>query len=363
MTKTIKLNLKERSYPIVIVNKGFKPLIQHIKKMHLGQDAVIITNSNIAKLYGRDLRSALNKAKVSSHFIHVKDSEKSKSISESIKVIKQISKLDTKKRLFLIALGGGVVGDLCGFVAATYKRGVNYIQIPTTLLAQVDSAIGGKTAIDLPSGKNLVGAFFQPRLVYSNIDLLKSLPKRQIKSGLAELVKYGVIADKKLFAFLSNNYNKLLRLDAGCLLHVICAASRIKARIVEIDEKETKGLRTILNFGHTIGHALEAATKYSQLNHGEAISIGMVAASEIALNLGLLGPKTLNTIEGLLKSMQLPVRARQADFKAVLGAFYRDKKFIHAKIRMVLPTRIGHVIVTENIPALMVKNIIRKRAV
>ncbi len=361
--KNIKVNLKEHSYPIVIAEKDFKILAENINQLCLGRDAFIITNARIYKLYADNLRMRLGRAGIRSHFCKVKDSEVSKSIPEYIKTIKKISKIDTKKRLFLIALGGGVIGDLCGFIAATYKRGINYVQIPTTLLAQVDSGIGGKTGIDLPSGKNLVGAFFQPRLVYSNISLLRSLPSRQIKSGLAEVVKYGIILDQHLFRFLEKNHQKLLRLDRKCLMHIINISSKIKASIVEIDEKETKGLRTILNFGHTIGHALETATKYTNLSHGEAISIGMVSAAEIALNLGILDQKTFDRILALLICLKLPVAANIADSKAIFDAFARDKKFIHGKIRMVIPTKIGHVIVTEDIPWPVIKHIIEKRVI
>ncbi|MDD5747390.1 MAG: 3-dehydroquinate synthase, partial [Candidatus Omnitrophica bacterium] len=253
------------------------------------------------------------------------------------------------------------VGDLTGFIAATYKRGIPYIQIPTTLLAQVDSAIGGKTAIDLPAGKNLLGAFYQPRMVYSDINVLKSLPRRHIKSGLAEVVKYGVIFDKNLFEYLEKNHADLLEGNPDCLSHVIAAASRIKAHVVSVDEHETTGFRTILNFGHTIGHAVETATGYTRLAHGEAISIGMACAADIAVELGLFAPESFARLISLLERLQLPVQAKEIDLRAVFSAFYRDKKFIRGAIRMVLPTKIGHVIVTENIPWTIVNNAIKKR--
>lgn len=357
----IKVNLKERSYPIIVTVNSFKLLAWCMNKLSLGNEAFIITNAHISRLYGLTLKKCLAKANIRSYFYKVADSEKSKSISEYIRTISKISAIDTKKRLFIIAFGGGVVGDLCGFISATYKRGVNYIQIPTTLLAQVDSAIGGKTAVDLPCGKNLVGAFFQPRLVYSNISLLGSLPQRQIRSGLAEVVKYGIIFDKKLFAYVEKNYKKLLKLDKTSLAYVIACASKIKAHVVSIDEKETKGFRTILNFGHTIGHALETATGYSGLTHGQAISIGMACAAEIASEMGLLGQNSLFRIIDLLSCLKLPTKLKNANLKAVFKAFDHDKKFIHGKTRMVLPTRIGHVIVTEDIPMSIIKNVVKKR--
>ncbi|MCP4649952.1 MAG: 3-dehydroquinate synthase [PVC group bacterium] len=361
--KTITLDLKERSYPIIIDTKGFEILAKQIKKMALGTDAVIITNSRIFNLYAKILTKSLKSAGIKVHFQKVKDSEESKSINTYIKTIQAISKIDTKKRIFLIALGGGVIGDLCGFIAATYKRGVPCVQIPTTLLAQVDSSIGGKTAIDLPSGKNLVGAFFQPRIVYSNIKVLNSLPQRQIKSGLAEVIKYGIIVDKNLFSYLEKNTVKILNLDPKSLEHIISVSSNIKAKIVAFDEKETKGLRTILNFGHTIGHALETATKYTKLNHGEAVAIGMVCAADIALNMGLLDLKIHNRIISLIKAFKLPTQAKNINLNHVFNAFYRDKKFINGKIRMVLPTNIGHVIVTEDITFNEIKKVIQKRVI
>ncbi|MBI4844867.1 MAG: 3-dehydroquinate synthase [Candidatus Omnitrophica bacterium] len=352
---------KSRSYPIFITDKDFSELGETIKNFTLGSDAFIITNANIHKLYADDLRKAFNRNGIQSHFYKIKDSEQSKSVTEYIKTVTKISSIDVKKKLFLVALGGGVVGDLCGFVAATYKRGIPYVQVPTTLLAQVDSSIGGKTAIDLPSGKNLIGAFFHPVLVYSNINLLKSLPIRQIKSGLAEVIKYGIILDPKLFEFLEKNQQKILNRDHDSLKYIISQSSRIKAYVVSVDEKETKGFRTILNFGHTIGHALETANKYSNLTHGEAITMGMVGACEIASELGLLRQSDLFRMTSLLQLIKLPEKALKIDLKAILDAFSRDKKFIHGKIRMVLPTRIGHVIVADDIPFKLIKKIIQKQ--
>ncbi len=360
--KTVKVSLKENSYKIYIAGGSFTKLAQLVYRLELGTNAFIITNRKIFNLHAKKLKQALEKEKIRCYFYKVPDSEKSKSIDQYSKAIAKISTLNTKKRFFLAAFGGGVVGDLCGFIAATYKRGVPYVQIPTTLLSQVDSAIGGKTAIDISSGKNLIGAFYQPKLVYSNISLLNSLPARQIISGLAEVVKYGIIADKNLFSYLEKNYKKILKLDIETLEHVITVSSKIKSSIVAVDEKESLGLRTILNYGHTIGHALETASSYKDiLNHGEAISIGMICAAEIAAEIGLFDKKSLIRMITLLQNLNLPQEARKINYQAVLRAFYRDKKFINAKIRMVLPTRIGHVIVTEDIPVSIINKIIKKK--
>jgi len=361
--KTIRVQLQERSYPIFISHEKneFKVFAEKLARLKPGNSALIITNPTIGGLYVSKLINALEANGIHACRYYVKDSEESKSIKTFVAVVQKASSLDVKKRLFFIALGGGVVGDLTGFAAAAYKRGIPYVQVPTTLLAQVDSAIGGKTAIDLPAGKNLVGAFYQPLMVYSDINVLKSLPLRQIKSGLAEVIKYGVILDRQLFGYLEKNYARLLRADPDCLAHVIAAAGRIKAHVVAVDEHETAGFRTILNFGHTIGHALETATGYTQLAHGEAVSIGMAAAADIALELGIFDPKSFWRLINLLGHLQLPVQAPKVDLKAVLNAFYRDKKFIRGAVRMVLPTKIGHVIVTENIPWTVINKIIKKR--
>jgi len=358
--KIVKLELEDKSYPIVITKDDFKNLAKRLKALSLGNEAFIISNPLISRLYAKSLQAELLSSGINSTVYNIKDSESSKSIAQYIKTITKISSIDTKKCLFCIALGGGVVGDLTGFVAATYKRGIPYVQVPTTLLSQVDSAIGGKTAIDLASGKNLVGAFFQPKLVYSNVSLLKSLAKRQISSGLAEVVKYGMIIDKNLFSFLEKNHEKIMKLDKDCLIRIIGTASKIKAQIVANDEKETKGLRTILNFGHTIGHALETATDYSNLNHGEAISIGMVAACEISEEIGILQSGVKEKLIDLLTKFNLPIKAKKIDLKKVYKAFYRDKKFINGKIRVVIPSRIGHVMVTEDIPFNIIKKVIQR---
>ncbi len=359
--KRIDVNLESRGYQILIVHDGFEIFAKRLALIGLGNNALVITNARIRALYGTMLKTALAKNGIKAFFYNVRDSEESKSIETYVAVLKKIASIDTRKKIFLIAFGGGVVGDLCGFVAATYKRGMPYIQIPTTLLAQVDSAIGGKTAIDLPVGKNLIGAFFQPRMVYSNLEVLASLPERQIRSGLAEVVKYGMITDQRLFEYLEKNREKLLRSDKDCLAYVIASASRIKAHVVETDERETLGFRTILNFGHTVGHALETATQYRFFAHGEAISIGMACAADIACSLGFFDHQSRDRLIALLEGLRLPVRIKNVSFKPFFEAFYRDKKFHKGTIRMVLPTRIGHVLVTDDIPFSVVKNIIKER--
>ena len=281
--KVIKLNLKSRSYPIFIEEGLLSKAGCLLKRSDIGKDAIVITNSYLKKKIGNELRSTILKHGFSCKFFTAPDSEKAKSIRYCLDLIDKISKYDKKKQIFLIALGGGVIGDLTGFIASIYKRGVPYMHIPTTLLAQIDSSIGGKTAIDLKVAKNLVGAFYQPRLVIVDPGLLKSLPKRQLRSGLAEVIKYSVIKDRALFSYLENNHKNIISLKKKDVELIESRCIAIKARIVEKDEQEKKGMRTILNFGHTIGHAIESASGYSgRYSHGEAVAIGMVAASRMA---------------------------------------------------------------------------------
>lgn len=362
MTKTINVNLGKRSYRIIIGNKITASLASQIKKLGLGDDAIIITNPRIKKIAGIQLAGALKKAGISYVFQTVPDSEKSKSQSTAFKLIDDISRNARLKQPFIIALGGGVVGDLAGFVASLYKRGIPYIQVPTTLLAQVDSSIGGKVGIDLACGKNLVGAFYQPKLVFSDISFLKTLPRNEIMCGLAEAVKYGLIKDRALFEYLERNYQKALTLDEKCLEYIVNKCALIKAKIVAQDEKETKSIRTMLNFGHTIGHAIEAAGSFKAYSHGQAVALGMLAAAEISLSLGLLysPEKTFARIKNLLRDIGLPVKIKGVNPEKIIKAHAFDKKFIRGRNRFVLIKQIGHVVIKQGIPPALITNALKK---
>ncbi|MEE8360067.1 MAG: 3-dehydroquinate synthase, partial [Candidatus Omnitrophota bacterium] len=305
------------------------------------------------------LKNALKK--YSPALIKVPDTEKSKSNLQVVRVIESIVKIDKGRGIFIISLGGGVVGDLSGFVASIYKRGVPYIQIPTTLLAQVDSAIGGKVAIDLTSAKNLVGAFYQPRLVVSDISMLRSLPARQIRSGLGEIIKYGIIKDLKLFSYLEENIYRIKRLNKDALEYIITRSSAIKAQVVHLDEYDNRGIRASLNFGHTIGHALETACGYSKLySHGEAVALGMVAASRIAVQLGLLEDISLKRIIKLLKEAGLPTEiSSRLKTEKIMKAQTHDKKIIRGVNRFVLPVKIGRTRIYEDIPRRLIVDTIK----
>jgi 3-dehydroquinate synthase len=322
--KIVRLRLKGRAYDIIIGSRIISRLPGLLNRLNLGRDAYVITNPFLKKKFGGGLKRVLENAGYSVRLKTVPDSEKAKSLKTASLILADLAAYDRKRKIFIIALGGGVVGDLSGLVASFYRRGIPYIQVPTTLLAQIDSSIGGKAAVDLPEGKNLVGAFYQPRLVLSDIRFLLSLNRRQIASGMAEAIKYGCIKDKNLFEYLEKNTP---RPTEAALRYIVERCSRIKAGIVERDEKETRGLRTLLNFGHTIGHAIESATGYARLNHGEAIAIGMLAAAGISLRLKMLSTPELKRIEALTKKAGLPVKIRGVPLKAVIKAHYHDKKF------------------------------------
>jgi len=359
--KTIKLDLKKRSYNIIVGSNIMKFLGTHIAKLNIGRDAYIITNASIKNKYGKTLDKALKQSGFTTRFKLIPDTEESKSIGMASSVIEDIVCYDKKKRVFIIALGGGVIGDLAGFIASIYKRGTPYIQVPTTLLAQIDSGIGGKTAVDLIQGKNLIGAFYQPRLVFSDAGVLKTLGLKQLQSGLAEVIKYGIIKDPQLFVYLEKKYQDILSLKQPALGFIVRRCSLIKAKIVQQDEREEKGIRTILNFGHTLGHAIEAAGDYKGYNHGEAIALGMLVASDISRNLRLINHKIFQRIENLIKAVGLPTRIQKVSLKNIIEAHYRDKKFIGAKNRFVLIKGIGKTKVVENIPLGIIKENLKKR--
>lgn len=358
----VRVPLGDRSYDILIGDGLLSNSGAIIKKLKLGADAVVITNKILKRAYGKTLKDSLSRSGIGVKFELVPDSEKAKSSRTLLKVLDHIATHDKKRSVFIIALGGGVVGDLAGFAAATYKRGIPYVQIPTTLLAQVDSSVGGKVAIDLSAAKNLAGAFYQPKVVISDINVLMSLSPRQVKSGLAEIIKYGAIKDRELFVYLERNHKKAALLDKRVLKHLILRSVRIKARLVGDDELDRKGKRIILNYGHTIGHAIEAASSYSKrYNHGEAIAIGMCVAADIAFRLNLLKRDDAERIERLIKQCGLPTKIKGLRLNKIYEAHLHDKKFAQNKNRFVLPYALGSVGVAEAIPGRVITEAIKKR--
>ncbi len=358
---TVKVNLKKRAYNIVIGTNALVSLGRYAKGLRIGNAAYIITNPVIKKLHGAILDKSLKDCGFERKFKSVPDSEKSKSIESASSVISELTAYDKKRRVFIIAFGGGVIGDLAGFVASIYKRGVPYIQAPTTLLAQIDSSIGGKTAVDLAQGKNLVGAFYQPRLVCSDTKLLRTLNPRQIRNGLAEAIKYGIIKNRGLFSYLEKRYADALLLKDSVLENIVRRCSSIKAGVVQQDEREEKGIRTCLNFGHTIGHAIEAAAGFSRYNHGEAVAIGMLVAADISRMMGLTDEVNCARIERLIEAVGLPVKIKGVPAKRIIEAYYHDKKFRGTKNRLVLIKEIGKTKILEDIPLAVIKEALKER--
>ncbi len=357
---TIDVPLKENGYKIVIGQGILRQIGKRLKSLGVGTDAVIITNPVVYRHHAGALMQGLRQEGFSVQVFKVPDGERSKSAEVVFPLMERIARYDRLKRIFIVAFGGGVIGDLAGYIASAYKRGVPYVHVPTTFLAQVDSSIGGKVAIDLSVGKNLVGAFYQPKIVVSDVAVLSTLDERQMRNGLAEAVKYGVIADKALFAFIAGHYQDLLNRDLAALERVVVACSRIKAKVVTLDEKETKGVRTILNFGHTIGHAIEAAGKYSRYHHGEAVALGMRVAANISVRVGMLSREDEKALNGVLDAVGLPGRIQKIGLSDILRVMPHDKKFISGRNRFVLAQKIGVVKVVEDIPVPIIKQSIRE---
>ena len=360
--KKIKVELGKRSYDILIGNNIIWQLKKQLKRMQLGRAAIIVTNHTINSLYGTLMRRAMQGLNAQLYFEEVPDSEESKSTEQGIRLIEKFASLDKGRGVFVIAFGGGVIGDLAGFAASVYRRGIPYIQVPTTLLAQVDSSIGGKVAIDLSCGKNLIGSFYQPRLVLSDLNFLKSLPEEQIKEAMAEIIKYAIITRQTLFEYLERNLEDIFALKQTKLRYIVETCSRIKAEIVQLDERDKLGKRMLLNFGHTAGHALEAAAGYlPDYTHGKAVAIGILVCCEIAKQLKMLSDKARQRIERMIKKAGLPTEINDLEIKNILKALAHDKKFSGGKNRFILPKAIGRVVIKESVPQRLIARAISSR--
>jgi len=354
--RTVKVPLADRSYPIRIGNGLLAELGPQCARLKLGRRCAVISDANVTRRYRKPALASLKAAGFDPLFISQPAGEKAKTLSNVHACYDQLAKHRLERGSFVVALGGGVVGDLGGFVAATYLRGIDFVQVPTTLLAQVDSSVGGKVGVNLPAGKNLVGAFYQPKLVLCDLDTLDTLPVREGRAGLAEVIKYGIIYDARLFRRLERELPKLLAHDPATLTAVIARCCQIKAEVVGQDEKEA-GLRAILNFGHTIGHGLEAISKYGKYLHGEAISIGQVAAAKISQELSGLPAPEAERIEALFAEAGLPTRVKlnAAQTNRLLTAMKLDKKVSGGEIKFVLAQAIGCVITGQRVPEASVR--------
>jgi 3-dehydroquinate synthase len=343
----LSVELGERSYPIVI---GEAVLNAQAITPYLKQRAVaIVTNDTVAKLYLERLRMDLEQNDVKTVAVVLSDGEEHKNWQTLNRVFDALIENRCERDTALIALGGGVIGDIAGFAAATFLRGVPYIQAPTTLLAQVDSSVGGKTGINHPLGKNLIGAFYQPRLVLADIKTLDTLPDREMSAGLAEVVKYGLIADAQFFGWLEGNIVRLLAREPAALKFAIKRSCEIKAGIVARDERES-GVRALLNLGHTFGHAIEAGVGYGKWLHGEAVAAGMVAAARLSQRLGFISAEAVERIRSVLERARLPTELPAFDVERYLALMSTDKKVRGGKKRFVLLRRLGEAFVDDGVP-------------
>ncbi len=349
MTKTLHVELGDNSYPIAVgtglLNSVGELLIPHTKS----NKVLIVSDAFVKKRYMPVVLRSLKDVGLDVRAIEVPVGEESKSLPQFSRIQDSLVEHQLDRGSMLIALGGGVIGDLAGFAAAVYMRGIPYVQMPTTLQAQVDASVGGKTAINHPKGKNLIGAFHQPKLVVIDVDTLKTLTQRDIRAGLIEVIKMGVIRDEPLFERVEENLEAILNLDDTTLIEIISQACVNKAEIVAKDEKES-GLRMVLNYGHTFGHALEALTHYNRYRHGEAVSIGMNCAAQLATNLRMFSETDFQRQRTLLKRAKLPITfPTDLTPEALCDAMYLDKKTLGGKLRLILPTRIGEVVIRDDI--------------
>jgi 3-dehydroquinate synthase len=347
----VRLNLAERSYSILIGEGLLAQTGSILRQRQIDGKVLLVTNPTVARWYKEPLVDSLRTAGFNVQVAEVPDGESYKSLEQAGFLYNTLIDNIYDRKSLLIALGGGVIGDLTGFAAATYMRGIRFIQIPTTLLAQVDSSIGGKVAVNHPKGKNLIGAFYQPTLVITDVTTLKTLPQAEFSSGMAEVIKHGIILDENYLRLITEEYELISKLDPGLMSFVVSGSCRIKGQVVEEDEKES-GLRAVLNFGHTIGHALESVTHYTYYKHGEAVALGMLAASRIASRIDLLREPALPEILlEIYQRYQLPTKLPGLVIKDIIQAFALDKKVEANKVRWVLPEKTGLMRITSEVPA------------
>jgi len=336
-------------YPVFVGWGTLDKLGEKLKQAGLSGTANIISDNIVFSIYGAKVSKTLEKDGIAVNSFVVPAGEASKNISQAIKIYDYLIKHRVERNDMIVALGGGMIGDLAGFVAATFLRGLPWLQVPTSLIAMTDASIGGKVAVDHPGGKNLVGAFYQPCLVVADVKALTTLPKRELTSGWAEVIKHGLILDAEFLKILEENARDLVKLSRDILVKVIARSAAIKCRVVSEDEKET-GIRTLLNYGHTVAHALEAATHYRRFLHGEAVAIGMMAAAKLSHRLNLLSEQGMERQESILSKFYLPLDCRGIALKDVLAAMELDKKVRGKAIRWVLLKDIGEPVIRNDVP-------------
>ena len=345
---TLNVELGDRRYPIHIgpglLDRG------DLIAPHLPQrNAVIVTNTVVAPLYLEKLQESLGRLQIAAETIVLPDGEEHKDWRTLNRVFDALMDFRAERKTTLIALGGGVIGDLTGFAAAVFQRGAPFIQIPTTLLAQVDSSVGGKTAINHPRGKNMIGAFYQPRAVIADTETLRTLPDRELSAGIAEVIKYGLIGDAGFFDWLETNMERLMARDAAALTHAIEVSCRNKAAVVASDERE-EGVRALLNFGHTFGHAIESGLGYGEWLHGEAVGAGMAIAARVSRHMGLIDDRCVERTIDLLRRARLPVKGPALGAERYLELMGHDKKVEAGRMRFILLRSIGDAFITDAVP-------------
>ncbi|MBN1588424.1 MAG: 3-dehydroquinate synthase [Pirellulales bacterium] len=347
--QTVRVELAERSYDVRIATGNLSETGPFLTSLGDASHAVIITDTNVQEPHATGVAESLVGEGLSVDLIAVEPGEPTKSIEMAAGLWEGLLDAGTDRRSVVVAVGGGVVGDLAGFVAATYGRGIRFLQVPTTLLAQVDSSVGGKVGINLPKAKNMVGAFLQPLGVLIDTATLDTLPRREYLAGLGEVIKYGVILDAELFGLLEANVPAILAQQHELLVEVIARCCRLKADVVCRDEREETGLRSMLNYGHTFGHAFETLCGYGEILHGEAVLIGMVCAARLAARLNRVDDAFVKRQHYLLTELGLPLTPPALDPDRVIEAMKHDKKVAHGRWRFVLPTRLGHVELVDGI--------------
>jgi 3-dehydroquinate synthase len=357
--QTVRVELRERGYEIRIGTGTLTAAGELLKKCGAWRRVVVIADAAVVGTHAKKLVGSLDGNPIGAQVVSVPSGEKSKCVAEAERLWKKLLELGADRKTLIVALGGGVVGDLAGFVAASYARGVAFFQMPTTLLAQVDSSVGGKVGVNLPGAKNMVGSFWQPVGVLIDTETLDTLPEREYLSGLAEVVKYGVILDAEFFARLERDAAALVAKEHDVLREVIARCCRLKADIVEADEREETGRRSVLNYGHTFAHAIEAVAGYGELLHGEAVSIGMMCAARLAERLGRVDAAFIERQARLLAALRLPVEFPKLTEEALLAAMMHDKKAADGKLRFVLPTRLGEAELVDEIESADVRAALR----
>lgn len=354
----LTVNLGDRSYEILIESSAIGLLGEKLASFGFSKKIAIVSNNPVFSFYGRRVTESLEKAGFVVFPIFIPDGEEYKSLEHVNHVLNEMFTIGLDRKSAVVALGGGVVGDLAGFAVSIYMRGIALVQVPTTLLSQVDSSVGGKTGVNNSFGKNMIGTFYQPRFVCIDTDTLETLPERELRAGIAEVIKYGIIEDAGLFRFLRDNREKILSLDTAALRHIIHTSCRIKAEVVSKDERES-GLREILNYGHTAGHALETVTQYKDYLHGEAVAWGMYAEAKIAAAMKLLPNQALGEIKDLIADYGLPVSIpKDIELQHLVDAMIYDKKTVAGAIKFVLPTEIGKVKILKGIEKDIIRSVL-----